>query len=217
MSKDPIIIALSGNKGGGKNTLSSFIVDYYEDRTGFAYPEAPCQEFAFADTLKEFCINVLGLEHSQCYGSDEEKNTLTKYKWEDTPHFNLGWDEDRVYMTGRDVMQIFGTESVRAWFGNVWADATMRKISQSLPLGLALVTDNRFPNEVEAVLSQPKGYIIRLTRSPYAGSDMHSSETALDDFDWDRPKCFILDNAHMTKDEQNQAASVIVNTIFQEK
>lgn len=215
MLKDPIIIALSGNKGGGKNTVSSFIVEHYHYHMGFAYPDAPCDEMAFADGIKEFCIDILGLKHKQCYGTDEEKNTPTKYRWEDSPGRTLGTPADAdLKMTGREVMQNFGTECVRMWFGNVWAEATVRKI-QKMALGLAIVTDNRFPNEVKTILGQPKGYIIRLTRSPYAGSDLHPSETALDDFDWDRPNCFVLDNAQMTKEEQNKAVTPILEKIFQ--
>lgn len=221
MTKEPIIIALSGHKGSGKNTLSSFILGRYQYHAGFAYPEAPCQEMAFADGIKDFCIDILGLKPSQCYGSDEEKNTPTKYLWRNTPHFleasknmDLRTAVDQV-MTGRHVMQVFGTESVRSWFGNVWADATVRKINK-FSLGLAVVTDNRFPDEIETILGQPKGYIIRLTRSPFAGSDLHSSETALDNFNWDRPNCFVLDNAQMTIDEQNKAVIPILDNIFQQ-
>lgn len=221
MIKEPIIIALSGKKGGGKNTLASFIAEHYEYHMGFAFQGAFCEEMAFADGIKEFCIDILGLEHKQCYGSDEDKNTPTKYKWEDTPYLlhsgafpRKETFTQRSFMTGREVMQVFGTECVRSWFGNVWAEATIRKI-RKISLGLALITDNRFPNEVETILGQPKGYIIRLTRSPFVGSDLHSSETVLDNFDWQRPNCFVLDNAQMTKDEQNNAVIPILQKIFQ--
>lgn len=207
---DPVIIALSGKKGAGKNTVSSFIRDYFSrvyykgSRNGISF----CIEVAFADLLKQFCIDVLGLERSQCYGSDDEKNTPTKYKWADVaPQCN-------GFMTGREVMQIFGTESVRAWFGNVWADATIRKIVKELP-ALAIITDNRFPSEVEAVLGQPNGYTIRLTRS-LPGNDKHSSEVALDDFNWDIPKCFVLDNEKLSISEQNNMIVPILDQIFLE-
>lgn len=41
--------------------------------------------YSFADPLKEFCINVLGLTHEQCYGTNEQKNALTHLKWENMP------------------------------------------------------------------------------------------------------------------------------------
>lgn len=216
---EPIIIALSGHKGGGKNTLASFIAKRFENRF---WGCATCgtrrrvaKEFAFADGIKDFCIDVLGLEPEQCHGSDEEKNTPTGYRRENTPQFHLGWDGPDC-MTGREVMQVFGTECVRAWFGNnVWAHATIRKI-QRTECDLAVITDNRFPNEVEIVLGQLKGYIIRLTRSPFAGSDSHISEVALNEFNWDRPNCFMLDNAGMTIEEQSGAVISILDSIFQQ-
>lgn len=213
---EPIVIALSGKKGAGKNTIASIIHDYFS-RVWYAGPRNGYEfylECAFADLLKSFCIDVLGLEHKQCYGSDEEKNTLTKYKWEDTPHFNLGWDGPE-FMTGREVMQIYGTESVRAWFGNVWAEATLRYVRKACP-ALAVITDNRFPSEVETVLGHPRGYVIRLTRSPFEG-DQHASETSLDDFDWNRERCHVLDNASLDKQQQQEAAIPILETIFRQE
>jgi len=201
---DPIIIALSGKKGGGKNTLASFVSAYY----GYL----SVAEFAFADGIKDFCIDILGLTPIQCYGSDEDKNTSTKFLWENTPYFHHAIDPGNPCLTGRDVMQIFGTECVRSWFGNVWAEATVRKIKKQ-SLGLAIITDNRFPNEVETILQQSKGYIIRLTRSPFE-KDLHSSETALDNFNWDIPKCFVLNNALMSKKEQNDSIITIVDKIL---
>ncbi len=193
------IIALSGRKGAGKNTVAGFIADF------FPYHVA---QYSFADWLKKFCIDVLGLEYSQCYGSDDEKETPTKYNWANTPDvFHKG------FMTGREVMQIFGTDCVRSWFGNVWAEATLRRIKKDKP-NLAIIADNRFPSEVEIVLNDPNGHIIRLTRSPFGTEDMHSSEASLDDFDWNRDKCYVLDNANMSKVEQNTAIRPILNEIF---
>lgn len=42
--------------------------------------------YSFADNLKQkVCIDVLGLSWEQCYGTDEQKNSLTHLKWEDMP------------------------------------------------------------------------------------------------------------------------------------
>ena len=42
--------------------------------------------YSFADLLKQnICIDVLGLTYEQCYGTDDEKQTMTKIKWEDIP------------------------------------------------------------------------------------------------------------------------------------
>lgn len=213
---EPVIIALSGKKGSGKNTIASHLVDsfareYKGPRNGVPF----CITLAFADSLKGFCIDVLGLSKEQCYGTDDEKNTSTRYNWMNTPpmYNDLPWGEG--FMTGRQVMQIFGTECVRQWFGNVWAEATIRKILKEQP-ALAIVTDNRFPSEVDAILGHSKGYVIRLTRSPYE-QDEHESEIALDDYNWDKENCYVLDNGSLSIEEQNSAVDVIFKDIFHQE
>lgn len=219
-----IIIALSGKKSAGKNTLSSFIRDYFAKKWYKGDRSIPfCKEFAFADLLKEFCIETLGLSYSQCYGTDEEKNTPTIY-----PYLINKWPrslaeqvikEGKVpaqhldgFMTGREVMQNFGTECIRHWFGNVWAQATLRRIQKCSP-ALAIINDCRFSNEVESILNYPNGHIIRLTRSPY--NDNHASEISLDSFDFNQNKCYILNNAKLLKKEQEEAITPILDQIFQ--
>lgn len=212
---EPVIISLSGRKGAGKNAVADYVREYLSDSSClFRFGSMnEIKEYAFADLLKEFCMNVLGLDKSQCYGSNNEKNTPTKYKWKDTLRFKDVVPKMEWYMTGRDVMQVFGTECVRDWFGNVWADATIRKIRKAHPK-IAIITDTRFVSEVDAVLDQPHGYIIRLTRSPFG--DEHVSETALDDCNWDRERCFVLDNADISIEEQNNRIGPILGQIFSE-
>lgn len=42
--------------------------------------------YSFADLLKqEICIKILGLTVEQCYGTDEDKNSLTHLRWENMP------------------------------------------------------------------------------------------------------------------------------------
>lgn len=234
----PIIIAMSGRKEAGKSTLGSFILSWYRD-------ENQCMECSFADTLKEFCIETLGLEHCQCYGTDEEKNTSTKYKWEDVPDF-LRWkfgndpkaqelvrsgattneiliefykdpnspkDLKTGFMTGREIMQVVGTDLVRETFGNVWAEATIRRIKR-LGKKFAVITDNRFPNEIKTILKEPGGFVIRLTRSPHGMKEVHRSESALDDFNWHRDKCYVLDNAELDIMQRDAAVVPILKDIL---
>jgi hypothetical protein len=174
-------------------------------------------------------INILGLEPSQCYGTDEDKNSLTHLKWEDMPGVvtkrrpkgkdikNVGGRLGKYYdcledgtiyhkpgnMTAREVLQYMGTEVFRRVYGNVWADACIRTIQKEQPK-LAVITDCRFPNEVEAV-QNAGGKVIRLTRAPFP-EDMHDSESSLDKdrFDWNRFDA-VLDNADMSVPEQSQA------------
>jgi len=204
---DPIILALSGKKQSGKDTSAVFL----STRIYGALI------FSFADPLKEFCIDVLGMSRDQCYGTDDEKNSLTQYKWHDVvTHPQLLDCDINKKMTAREVMQVFGTDIVRRKFGNVWAKATIRKIKKA-NYQFNVIADCRFPNEIETVLDEPKGYVIRLTRDPFGGEDQHESETVLDDFDWNRERCFIIDNSEMSIDEQNIAiVELIEKYIFEE-
>lgn len=116
-------------------------------------------------------------------------------------------------MTGRDLMQIFGTEMIRENFGNVWAEATLRRIKE-IGNRLSIIGDNRFPNEVESVLTHPNAYVIRLTRSPFGRADLHPSEASLDHYNWERPNCFVLDNKDMSIEEQNMAIQPMLDKLF---
>lgn len=262
--ENQIIVALSGRKNAGKNTISQVIREYFahiitksnDMLNSFSWKksivEQKTMECSFADDLKEFCINVLGLEKYQCYGSEEEKNSPTKYKWDDVSSTFLRWkfgsdsslklptlqkmsfedlrtyyysfkainssaclaDDHKIgHMSGREIMQLFGTDLIRETFGNVWAESTIRRIKRNDKI-LNVITDNRFPNEVEVVLSQPNSYIIRLTRSPFGKKDSHPSECALDDFNWDRPKCYVFDNSNMSQEEQSLKILPVLDTIF---
>jgi hypothetical protein len=169
--------------------------------------------YSFADPLKEFCIDVLGLKEEQCYGTNEEKDTKTHLSWDDMPvsrYVAEGYDHEfkdhinsrRGFMTGREIMQYFGTDICRQMYDTIWVDATLRRI-EAEQVGLALIPDVRFPNEVIGI-QEAGGKVIRFLRAPFAGEDEHESETALDDFDLDKFDA-VIDNREMTIPEQNKA------------
>lgn len=172
--------------------------------------------YSFADVLKEICVSVLGLTTEQCYGTDDQKNSLTKLRWESLPEY-VRWingsgvlkgynntlekqkvTENQYYhykfveqyepvgvksglMTGREVMQVFGTDVMRKMFHNdVWVHATINKIENEYPK-VALIADMRFRTEFEALYAEG-AYVIRLERK--ITEDNHSSEIDFDGFDW---------------------------------
>lgn len=174
--------------------------------------------YSFAEYLKAFCIVVLGLTKEQIHGTDEQKNTLTKYKWEDMPGVctnKSDWnkldskirDKYLIYhkkgkMTARKIMQYFGTDICRKMYFNVWVDATINRI-QIEQSSLAIIGDIRFPNEVEAV-QKAEGKVIRFLRAPFAGQDEHTSETALNDYPLEKYDA-VIDNVEMDIPTQNKA------------
>lgn len=127
--------------------------------------------YSFADPLKrDICINILGLTQNQCYGSDEDKNSLTDIKW------------DNKVLTARDVMQVVGTDILRKMKPSVWTDATINKINKDQP-ELALITDCRFPNEVQCI-KENNGVVVRLDRKVYDSDHISENILDADTYDW---------------------------------
>jgi len=125
------IVAFAGRKQSGKTTCSEFVVKYFNGKIeGFNKAKI----YNFADPLKEnICIEVLGLTHDQCYGSDDQKNELVDCYW-----------DDGKQMTAREVMQFVGTNIFRKMKHNVWSSATINKIQKEKPK-IAIIADCRFP------------------------------------------------------------------------
>ena len=92
-------------------------------------------------------------------------------------------------MTAREFLQYFGTDICRKIYSNVWIQATMNQILAEQS-DLAIITDARFPDEVDAV-NKANGITARLKRNIF--NDQHSSETALDNYDESNFK-IVIDN-----------------------
>ncbi len=186
------IVALAGTKQSGKTSSCVFIQQAFD-----ALPETKgvAKIYNFADPLKQMCIDIFGFKHSQCYGSDEDKNEL----------IDCYWPQSGKQMTSREVMQYVGTDVFRKIQTNVWSDATMRLI-KSENSDLALIADCRFPNEVD-VVKKAGGVVIKLNRSPYTST--HASETALDESVYDSSNFdLIIDNSEMVLGAKN---NIILN------
>tara|TARA_R110002051_G_scaffold32786_2_gene73911 strand:- start:24735 stop:25589 length:855 start_codon:yes stop_codon:yes gene_type:complete len=176
------------------------------------------QTYGLADALKEMAISILGLERSQVFGTDKEKNSATSLRWEDMPAVvtpeelkekdiakkdatKLGLlVHEGGPMTAREVLQYVGTDVFRKMNSNVWLDTLLSKIESDSP-EVALVCDVRFENEIKTI-QEAGGFVVGLTRDPYDQTDKHSSESEIE-------KClkacdFVLDNRELTIPEQNE-------------
>lgn len=175
------MILLSSRKRSGKGSAYEVIKNICKDSG----------EFVFAKPMKDFCINSLGLTHAQMYGTDKERESLTKYKWGDVSKaIRLKYGKaENDFLTARHVLQIFGTDIMREQFNpRVWAEAGVRAAINSTHQ-CCVFTDARMKNELEAgiTLSEESGnflkpVIIRLYRQTGL-TDSHISETDLDCFD----------------------------------
>jgi len=170
------IIALCGRKRTGKESVFKLLYQHVVNP----------YEFQFATPLKKYCMDVLGLTHAQCHGSDADRESLTRYTWaEIADHIRLKYKknpEDRL--TSRDVLQVVGTDLMREQFyRNIWAEAGVRDAVGKATT--CVYTDTRFLNEVQAIidLSAQNNFdpplICRLYRETSL-VDPHISESSLD-------------------------------------
>ena len=189
------IIAFSGRKQSGKSTAG----EYLQQLIYSIDPKIDVCTYSFADLLKKnICVDLLGLTPAQCWGSDDDKNSLTSLLWEDMPLFD---GNKTGLMTAREVMEVVGTKIFRKIKNNIWVDATIQEINRDKP-DIALLLDNRFPNEVDAVLDAG-GYVLRLARDPF--HSLAEPEVALDpdNYDWTR-FTYIIYNDQLTIDMKNK-------------
>ena len=145
------------------------LTEEYVDISQLLESFRPCKIYAFADVLKEFAVDVLGLEYNQVYGTNEEKNSPTHLLWENMPTGN-----NKGPMTGREVLQYFGSDICRKMYENMWFDACIRRIRKDNP-ELALISDVRFSNEILGI-KEAGGIVFGLPRDIVNGKDTHSSE-----------------------------------------
>jgi hypothetical protein len=69
------ILGLSARKNGGKDSSIEYVYKIYPN----------VKHFKFSDSLKQFCVDILGLDPKNIYGDENLKNQLTHLKWEDFP------------------------------------------------------------------------------------------------------------------------------------
>jgi hypothetical protein len=145
--------------------------------------------YAYADLLKAVLIQVFGVSYESLNGTNEEKNAPTHIKWKNMCSLlparvvsKLKRSEKyEKNMSGRELMQYFGTEVCRRIMSDCWVQSCFTRILMDQP-ELAVITDARMENEVKI----PKTYrsddvdvkIVKLERAPHY--DIHESETGLD-------------------------------------
>jgi hypothetical protein len=137
--------------------------------------------YHFADPLKELASNLFNLDEKLVYGSNEDKDTKTSFKWSDVP---VGNKKSKDNMSIREFLEYFGTKIVRKIKDDAWAEFTIKRIIRENS-DIAIIPDVRFPNEVSAIQAAG-GKVIRLTRDKFNSNA--EAESALDEdvFDWSK-------------------------------
>lgn len=207
------LIIITGKAQSGKDTSSMFIKNYIK------YLGKSCEIYPFAHELKKICENLFGLTHEQCWGSNQHKDTKTKFRWSDLPidskkMASLMLRDSRPsssdFLSAREIMQIWGTDIFRRFDEDCWVRSAINRI-KSDDMDFAVISDARFKNEIEFAL-QYDPVVIRLTRNLL--DQNHESETALDHYDFKKIKNhYIIDNSNMSMEEKNDLLSEIVKEI----
>ena len=138
-----MIIGLVGPAGCGKGTVANLLL-------GKGY-----EPVAFADTLKDVVSVVFGWRRDLLEGDTEESRAFREME-------DPWWTNKFGYpVTPRKMLQLMGTEAGRDVFHpDIWIHALERQIDGVEDV---VITDVRFPNEVEFVKSRG-GKIVRLSR-----------------------------------------------------
>ena len=166
-----MIIGINGKIGSGKDTTAEII-----NKLLITNGKKPFENKKFAGKLKTIASILTGIPVENF--EDQEFKKLD---------MNPEWG-----ITYREFLQRLGTEAMRnGLHTNVWVNALFADYKcpecNSIPNQVCfghrnpkwIITDMRFPNEMEAVKDRG-GITIRVTRPGNAKED-HISETALDD------------------------------------
>lgn len=132
------VIVVYGGSGHGKDVLSDMIAEALDPTCKRDAVEGRMQgesalRCAFADPLKQIA-QILGMPREVAYG-----NQKVKLEW------------NRWGLTGRQVLQVIGTEWVRTTLGpGAWVDALSDMLlKQPERVKFAIVSDGRFMSERE--------------------------------------------------------------------
>lgn len=179
------------------------------DTLNYPFTNATWKVKRFADKLKDMVCLLLGCTREQLEDREFKEKELGE-EWEYTDKIWLGsaqasfpnesgFDYIKRRLTPRKILQLLGTEAGRNIIHpNIWVNALMSEykgidIVNGMPEEWGypnwIITDMRFPNELEAVKAKG-GITIRINRHIVGTDDLklednHPSETALDNATFD--------------------------------
>ena len=163
MDNSHILIGLVGRKRAGKDTAAATLVREF-DFTALAYAD-PVKEAA------ERLDPIVGVRYWPIARGIRLSDVVA----------DRGWEEAKALPEVRRTLQRLGTEVVRTVEPDFWVEQLERRLLDAS--GPVVVTDCRFPNEVD-LIRQYGGLIVRVVRPSAERADGHSSEQ-VDDLDFD--------------------------------
>lgn len=159
-SRETLLIGIVGKGNAGKTTTANILSGKFT-------------EVVFAEPVKRITEIVYGFEYDMLLGDTPEKRTLRKTLKDPI------WNKTPV-----EAMQYIGTDLFRDCFDNyVWIKIAQRKIDILRNAGKnVIITDCRFPNEIEFIRSQG-GVILVIYENeedlkPSSDTTLHASENS---------------------------------------
>ena len=149
-----MIVGIAGYKGSGKDTAGSILIEKHD-----------FQKVSFAKPIKDLVSNMFNIDRYEIEGTCE----LTRELREDPKRGAYNKSQ-------RLLLQEIGTGLRHIVHPNIWCDMLMKELMSDEHY---VITDVRFPNEVEAIHNNG-GFVIGIKRPGFNG-DGHESEHALDD------------------------------------
>jgi len=187
-----MIIGISGRIASGKNTVGDIIEKLCLTNNGPKF-----EQKSFAGKLKQIASLLTGIPVED-FEDQEFKKSYLGAEWgtvESNPLNAVPVFEDVAFnhlMSVRELLQKLGTEAIRdGLHPNAWVNALMceykrPKMSEYNPSNW-IITDVRFPNELEAV-EDVKGLTLKVVRpveKSKTPARLHPSETSLDKAEFD--------------------------------
>ena len=182
------IVAICGLQGAGKDTAADEIIRIAESVGKKA------GKMAFADRLKDMLSVLFDLPRDQLAGFTPESRI---WREQELPKWSKRLGRP---ITPRYLLQHFGTELLRDQFcDSIWIDCLMDSIEKS-DLDLIVITDCRYPNEMQALIEQgakileirrnpPEWYYKVINNPEYIPDGVHKSE-----YSWIRPLQYLKDD-----------------------
>lgn len=211
-----IIIGICGQKQAGKSTSAKFIQNYLAKNHNIC-----AMRYSLADEVKRICMVLFGLTTKQVYGSEQDKNSLTRVKWDDVwdiytydKHtenmLQEMWEKapNKTYLTARNVLQVVGT-IMRKLNNSCWIEACYDTMLADAGVEVMLIDDIRQENEVD-FFHNKQAYLILLDKT--IDNDSHESETGLKNIN-PQKYSLIVKNNNMSQSEKEEKIAEFLSKI----
>lgn len=162
------VILVNGKKRSGKDFFATKLKEELESQGKIV------EIMAFADPIKDIIAKTFNISDENLDFLKNRKEGVYLYKqerqYDDTTHIRL--------TDFRSVLQIFGTEAMKPWFGeDVWVNLLKSRVVENPELDYVIVPDFRFL--VETISNTTVHIENKRVKDE---SDTHASENELNDF-----------------------------------